>query len=257
MIHKIMGYGITGLGYDPKTFLIDDPRIDTDVLTAIQGGEEKFSDTAFGNYLLEKAGDLQNKDTLKKASANDMMDYFMYRIIEEDVEAGFKAANGVIHDAKVGEPSTLIVVPYSNHRDWIRRGDPIDHAEYSASHPVYGAGAYRPVVQPLTEPLYPYDLYMNSFTGENLTRDQHVSVGMYRKIKNALRQELTDAEQNIIRMAANQQVVKAGFLDEDDFLVHCVPAIPEEVENYLRMTGLFTDDLVLRQLRPMIMTYWS
>lgn len=257
IINKVMGYGLSGVSHNPATFQADDSRIDTNVLTGLQSRHEKYSDNEFANYLFDRVGDFQDPSKMKQASADDLMAYFVAKTIQEDGYNGFRFADGVIYDPETADPETLLIVPYASHEKWIRRDDDMDYAEYDLMYRRFSGLDFRPVVQVLPNPLYPYDVFMNASTGEVLDNRQHNAIGLYRKMKANLSKPVDHSIIDLLRAGMLSQAVKAGFRDEDDFLMNCVPAIPDEIKDFVKMTGLFTDDRIILQLRPMIMTYWA
>lgn len=258
IINKVMGYGLGDIQYDPETHLINDPRINTEVLSAIQNRDEKYSDTAFSEFLSERVDNLKAEDLFHQYSADILMAHFASKVITEDKQKGFKIADGVIYDAESADPHTLILVPYSNHKEWIRRHDAIDYAEHSLLPYESNESRYNPIVRQLSDPLYPYDIFMDTFTGRTLTNEQHVAVKQYRQLELVLlRPEFNEDMKVHAHDKMKEEVVKAGFRTISEFKKYCAPVIPDEIEDFLEMSGLFNYSRVVYQLRPMIMTYWG
>ena len=257
IINKVMGYGLGNIQYDPVTHLINDPRINNEVLSAIQNRDEKYSDTAFSEFLEERVAKLQAHDLFYQYSSDILMAYYGSKIIRNDKKKGFKIADGVIYNAKSADPNTLILVPYSNHDTWIRRHDAIDYAEHSILPYDSLKSRYNPTVNLLPDPLYPYDLFMDTFSGKTLTPNQHVAVGNYRQLELVLlRPEFNEEMKAHAHAKMEEEVVKAGFRTISEFKKYCAPVIPDEIEDFLEMSGLFNYNRVVYQLRPMVMTYW-
>jgi hypothetical protein len=49
----------------------------------------------------------------------------------------------------------------------------------------------------------------------------------------------------------------AGFDSHADATSNVVPVVPEEIRDLAAFAGLFTDDTIWRQLRPLLYAYWS
>lgn len=254
--HKVLGYALSGVTHDPETFNVTDPRIDSAVLAAIHNKEKEISDIAFSEFLINEVGELEAHDAILRHSADEIMRYLSAKLIREDNDSnGFKCAQGVIYNAEHISPDTFMLVPYSNISDWIRRPSPIDHAEQAI---LYGDST-KTIINNVPRFVYPFDLYMNASTGVTLTNSEHNQVDLYRQMKANYDKAIEGSplrSTDIAEIAFEKVAVKAGFLNYEDFLTNCVFVIPDEIKDYVRMTGLFPDEKTVLQLRPMVMTFW-
>ena len=153
----------------------------------------------------------------------------------------------ITHDAEYGLPEVLLLQPLSMLGEWSRYDDSIDYAQETY---LRGDEAQQNRVEPITHcvaaGLYPWSgTYMDDRTGERLGD----MVMHWIRVTNSLKGD-PGTEMDLLARAA-------GFADHADALAHCAPLVPEEIRDLATFAGLFTDDTVWRQLRPVLYTYWS
>ena len=226
-IHKVLGYGLDDVKYDKEKWKIDDHRINTKA--AFIGGDDKEDD--YSKYTSEGYIEWLKENATGK--------------FHFDIALNLKSRQDQIHDCihydpEYGESNVLVFRPLSC-PDWSRYDDSIDYAQSAyLSEQVCGNS-----VGLINEGLYPWiGEYMDKRTGETLDK----------KIMWWIRSKNDNAD-DIHHLDALAECF--GFKDHKEALENVRPTIPEPIIDLCRYLNIFNDEKYIRQLRPMIYTYWS
>lgn len=222
---KAMGYGLSDL--IPGT----DPRVNWEVMDAILHQPQKFTDDMLAEYVLAR-----HEET------DDMLLKVLYTLIKDELDPQtYEAAQHVLYPDN-GAMRLLMFVPYLSHKTWVRYDDPIDYAESKISK---GSNHH---INLLDTPPAPYDMWMNSRTGETLSNAQVMSVRLYQNFRSVGVQMSVGLEE-IIR--------QGGFTSDADIRHNFNAVIPETVRYFADMTGVFTDPETVTTLKPLVATYFA
>lgn len=238
-IHKVMGWALTDVRYDRAAWAFTDERINLESpLLGCRLGSGAID--AYARWLRARDGDdavgasFTMCATLQDARSRN-------RTIPLD--------RVVVHEPETGSPKVLVVTPPWAH-DWCRWDDPIDYqVETSRRRPGVG-----PRVQVLRYAPFPFDgLYMDADSGERFEPAQNGSV--FAQCRAAVREHGLDGTS-----VAELDAIARTLLAIPTWQEACrrvVPAVPDDVAALVEWGHLFTDPAVVRQMRPVIYTYWA
>lgn len=253
-IQKALGWGITGLEYDPEDryYMPTDTRVDV----------KRF-------YQRQNDGLLTNEswiEWLTKRLAEQVPDsdgQFIYTFAlheAKDVLAQNKEdiVRNIVFEGEYGDTGTILVVPpgTSNFR---HSDDPLDYYECYLS-----GSQMAPKVQTLDVGIYPWSSsYMRSDTGEVIPDVDRQLRSYIKSVKEGMK-HTDDEEENaksreLIRLLSKKLSDDIGF--EGDFeTVYdiIVPDVPLEIKELLAWSGIITDPQKgWKDFRPMLYTWWS
>lgn len=222
-IHKMLGYGLTDV--DP----VLDARLNRDspvfryALEGVTHVEEYFKWVeAHGPRSFDVA-----KSMLKSSRKRGEGEFLLQNCFQ------WGTADG-------GLQNVLCVRPLA-WTDWYRYDSAIDYAEQT-----YSKKGQRDVVKVLNHGHYPHVGYMDARTGEPLPKD--ADPWGYWRVRNGGVEDL-----DTLDMFAHL----AGFVDHAEASKFMVPLVPNEVRWLCEFAELFTDPTHVKDMRPLIYTWWS
>lgn len=253
-INKALGYGLTDIqtiqdAEDKEVFTLNDKRIDLSCLN----NRKDYSDGRFLDHmdtLIANEQDESKKDDL--AIEKFLFTESMHNPIGEaqvmDLENSYIAISGIHYNDYTGLPNVLVLTPPARVKaSWIRHDDDIDYAE---------AENMDPIIKQFTEPLYPYDGWMNTETGERLNKDDLETFQKIAFVEELIQNEI-NPENNIERINFLKKMYKTlGVSNQEEMEESRVPMIPLSVKVLCSWTGIIGMDAI-KTLRPMLYTYWS
>jgi hypothetical protein len=238
-IHKIIGYGLDDLVTDEKGYYIQDPRVNPEGIIIRSLENNEFSLDAYLEHLESQNDTYLNIDRsfFKTVSDKDKWKYNPYYSFHWNGEYGI--------------PNVICFCPIT-HSDWSRYDDIIDYVEATYIETPAQQNQYKI----LAHGIYPWDgIFMDARTGKTLPR-QAVVVRRMMKTIEKLREENSDKDIEVPGLVM-EGVREIGFSSYEEARDYMAPIIPESIIDLLKWGKAFTDESVVRQLRPMMYTYWS
>lgn len=252
-IHKALGWGITGLEYDPQNhyYVPTDSRVD------VKGFYQKQNDGLLTNeswveWLTERAAEHPPESnehfihTFTLHQAQDMLKNNSEKIV-----------HNIVFEGEYGDTGTILVVP-PGAKNFRHDDDPFDYYES------YLTGVHmEPKVQTLDVGIYPWSAsYMRSDTGEAISDLARQLRSYIKSLKEANKHTDDESERaknlEVVRVISKKISDEIGF-EEDFETVYdiIVPDVPLEVKELLAWSGIITDPKGWKDFRPMIYTWWS
>lgn len=131
--------------------------------------------------------------------------------------------------------------------DWSRNDDTIDYTQETFLARSYGLEAVTDRLEMVNACIYPWDgQYMDDRTGDRL--DQ--------KIMMWVRSRNRSLEEPVSPGTLDLFAQEAGFTDHAEAQAHVFPVVPQEIRDLAEFSGVFTDETVWRQMKPLLYTYW-
>jgi len=227
-VHKYIGYGLADL--DATGEEVRDGRVNADYL--LRG---MYDDTRSA-AAYEVAVDAYNAG-MEDPRAR------VHTFALDKTTPNWEPMDSICWRAEYGDPRVLLLAP-PGYSDWRRYDDTIDWIEetYFADPPQGNR------VKILPHGIYPFSgLYMDSRTGERLT-----DVMDWVRFRSSVR-EGGDVPTDLLDETAQA----AGYADDAEAGEYVVPWVPTEITFLAKFLGVFTDDAVALQLRPMLYTWWG
>lgn len=228
-MHKMLGYGVTGLEVDDRG-RIADPRVNTDSILLDGEREGEATVLAYVSHIVGPGGDVERAlrgwqwETVNPNSLDP------FEAVEDFHETGLRG--------------TLLLRPVG-YSDLCRRNDLIDGVQERLAHP--GPRADR--LDVLGEGFYPYgNLYMDALTGVQLRWDD---IADWVRAKNGWQGMDPDREALLLCRHHWWEPMTSDALRE-----RVVPMPPSEIFDLARFGELFADESLLLALRPMLATFW-
>lgn len=230
-IHKCIGYGLND--FKGKS----DPRINP------------------LGYLGEDIG-WEDKDETwtKEGFYTYYKNHIEFAIYWDYVQKYFEVYDSVIFDDEYGMKNVLLISP-SFFKSWQRYDDIIDYVEAEK-------GSVNSC-KVLTYGIWPYNgIYTDLRTYEELKDNKDL-----KEFKHTLAREFlysynsskctSRKQKKMFLEYAHLYATKLGFNDIETALKNIVPSVPEEIELLCKWLMLFNDDNTIKELKPMIYTYWG
>jgi len=227
-IRRKLGYGLTDVQYDKEAWKFSDPRINASSFLL--------------DYETDKPDMADYREWLETNAEDTFVEGWYFSDLDEEKCRRCRPEDRldelVTHDPEFGEPGVLLIRPLG-YRDWQRYDDSIDY--YDAN---MGVGA-EPCVKLIDGGLYPFmGGYVDVRSGEKLGD----KIMWWVRAKNG---------GNVDPTKLDILAQTCGFRDHAEALEFVHPEVPAPIANLCRFGQLFTSDEVIRQLRPMLYTYWS
>lgn len=237
-IKRMLGYGLTDVECE-ENGEVTDSRFNLDDGWFGLDWEDR-EDKHIEDYIC-------HLDNLTKSNPDSLMTSIDKMNLEDALECNkrWEFYDVIHHDSEFGAPNVVLFQQW--HNDWTRRDDIIDYMEAENS---------KPSVNVLKRPIYPYDGWIHSETGESTYGETKY------KTKDGTTVSTVDTYAKIVQSInmgfPNQTMIeKAGFSSIEEAKEKIIPKIPEGVQEYLKYLKVFKDEKTYLQLRPMIYTYWS
>jgi hypothetical protein len=238
-IHRMIGYGLIDLKCDRKG-KISDPRIAPDsVLEADRKEFDHFNRENYLKFCKKNAKgwefDLMLEIDFLKKKANHWDWYYSF-----------------CHQSEFGLPNVLCITPACC-KDWKQYDNTIDY--YDAIVESRKSRKYmRNSVDVLENGIYPYiSQYIDRRDGRDL---ESTFACAFWQMTNAQR-DAKKRRKDASFYNGNQLAQKIGFKDAEDALENMRPKQPDMIVNLCRFGKLFNDESTIRDLVPMLYTYWS
>lgn len=255
-IQKALGWGITGLEYDPKDryYVPNDSRVDV----------KRFYQRQNDGLLTNNSWlEWMTKRTDEQAPDSDESFLYTFGLHEaKDLVAQNKEeiVRNIVFEGEYGDTGTILVVPPGT-TNFRHSDDPLDYYES------YLNGSHmEPKIQTLDVGIYPWSVYyMRSDTGEQVSDLARQFRSYIKSVKESMKKkEYTDEEERakdaqLIRILSKKLSDEIGF--EGDFETAydiVVPGVPLEIKELLAWSGIITDPVAgWKDFRPMLYTWWS
>lgn len=226
-LHKFLGYGLVDV-------IEDDPRLNKK--SWVFTYEE---DPTLKEYF-------QWLDTLPY---HVTLDTLSRNMLEEMELKHRRPRDAFAWQPEFGLPNVLAIQPVSEAK-WSRYDDTIDYTEevWLRGHDC------EPRVEVVAGGLWPHLGYMDKRTGEVLKDGSIIPWVRFRNRK-AGEYAAEDAER--IAHVEDELARMAGLADNQDAVENVIPLVPREIRDIIDFSGVFNDQDVWTQLRPLLYTYWA
>lgn len=238
-IHKFIGWGLTDVQTDGE-YTVTDPRINAERLGDLN---------AYEGPTLREYRDWLDKNREKDGFGlpRGLLDDWWLR--DEKAKEGLDErlsghVGGCIrYNPEYGLKNVLAIRPVSCD-DWERYDDMIDWIEETYFHVEDNSQYDR--VEELPSGIYPFNgAFMDKRTGQRVSSD----IMWWVRTKND-GDDLGQIEMDTLAQAGS-------FADHADALENCVPHVPEEIRALCKFTGIFTNEDVWKDLRPILYVWWG
>jgi hypothetical protein len=193
----------------------------------------------YGFHRLRKNDPIINKQALEACYERTTEEFIAF--LETKKGEGYHASL-VIQDVKrcdwepydsvksSGYHDKTIVFTPPSYKDWSRYDDIIDYAEVC-----YLGKTPRDTVKQLDVPIYPFISWMDKNTGKPLTREENDLAFVAARLRSS---KIKPTESNILAVSERM-----------------VPDIPKCIRYFLEFSKIVPGEAI-KELRPMIYTYW-
>lgn len=253
-IRKFMGYGLKNLkvGYCdeyPDYIVSNDSRVNLDFLKH----QKNYSDQSY----LDHIGKLINeeKDPDEKSSL-EMERFFFTDSISKNfsidhnlnLQQSYNAYNAIKYDNENGLANAILIMPPAMvHSDWSREDNDMDYAE---------TDTMEPSIKEFQKPLYPYDGWMDATTGEPIKTGLLRNVNSIRYLEGIIPEKSGHEEKGKLESALQKLYQTIGMKDSKELESRVVPIVPLSVRMLISWSGIIKQESI-KELRPMLYTYWS
>lgn len=222
-VHKELGYGLTDVMTNEAGDIID-PRFTGSFHT------EGFDDLTLQDYL----------DFLKKCQDDGDARAAWAKPYEKP--KNWRPYKSFTHEAEFGLANVFLVTPVEEVEKWKRYDDMLDWVEEARMDKHHDGSPNW--VKEIHYPLYPYDTWMDSATGEGI-RDAHSD-------KQVVRFLLKDNQSQLTTFLNAR-----GFPSLEEYEKRVVPNVPDSIRYLCRWADIFVDPKTVLELRPLLYVYWG
>lgn len=237
-IHKVIGYGLTDIktGYD---YNITDSRINPDGILGIS--YEKRDTYEVNQYKIF----LENKKELEMTGERLFLINLELANIESYPERYEAFQYKFKHDAEYGLPEVLCIVPPMYTEEWCRYDDMIDIVEEEVKRHQNPSHKINHVYE-LKKGIYPWEYSYQNEHGEPFRFHSTTLEIAYYSSSHLTEEELDELVKQLY-----------GYADWYTFKKSIKPVVPYCVHLFCEFCELFTEINYIRDLRPILYTYWS
>lgn len=248
-IRKILGYG-----WDDFEGFDKDPRI-KDNWKDKNYNHNSFTYKGFLEYCEKRLGEIREKYP-KEEDRMFIDEYFSLLWISrgfKNNESSYKELDddaihydSISYDEEFGYDNVIVfTIPWQ--KDWYRYDDIIDYYQWHKK-------SIGPHVKVINRPIYPYDFYINSKTGNRVKFEYRDT---YSFLNDLIKKEKDEKRKLDLKLGLEKVCKEAGFDGTEDASKHFVPGIAEDVRLIIDYFQIFKNPLVVHTLKPMIYTYWA
>lgn len=233
-IRKMLGYGLFDLKH--KGGKLVDPRLN----------EDSILNNIYDN-------DKYNKKLLLKyfKSKNKGFEIDLHFDIAGLTKSDWTPRDSFVRSVEGGMPNVLCIIPPSLYKEWFRYDDVIDY--YEANIESKTTRVYQQAkLTVLQHGIYPWTgYYVDTRTGESLKELRATHASNYFVCADHVR----DGKNKDIDL--DKMAQKAGFQDEAELQKYMRPKVPDGVKALCQYGNLFKKEETIRELVPMMYTYWD
>lgn len=245
-LQKLLGYGLADIQLDENNTMID-PRINLAAFSDY-GAEsiQRKSMVGYRKWILENEPQTP-LDEEAELSYDDIR-YLSRSAADEDLAP--QKATDFIHLLSEGQllpgsKGILLCQPYLTSKEWTRSDDIFDFVENQKDNADTKDYTDAPKVKLLPYGIWPYDgQYVDVLTGKILTSRQ------WRVIRTAKENK---AENSFLTKVLDE----LGYESVEEAHQRVVPKVPAELHSLLNWANIFTNTGFIRNLKPMVVTFWQ
>lgn len=199
---------------------------------------EDYADKDFKDYL-DYVANIEYEDEIEKIRSGSEKALIRANDLDVNQVSPHDIVNIIEEEYNDNSKMAIIIVPVSEATTWNRFDDPIDY---------YEAKTPNNTLRYLKGGIFPWEgSYMDKRTGKPL-RGKVFENAMFLK-------EISSIENK--SSILNEYAVKCGFNDFNDYQENVVPDVPLPVRNVISYLKPFNDDSIVKELLPMLATYWA
>jgi len=243
-INLMMGYGLTNLECDDDG-VITDPRINPVGylgLKEVSIDDDVFTMSGFNKQVHKLL--MQHVYGTRSIDVDDLFFHHNYCKTKANV------SDCIVHDAEMGLPGVLCLIPPVQYDNWYRYDSTIDY--YLSTANVFPMSNSESWVRSYDFNFYPYSSYIDTHTGEYITYPRaNIVQELYRRTADT---GIWTGD-NVVFSTDWKEILDCSTSVEAR--ARYVRAIPGCLKAFIQYTKLFTSDDVIFQLKPILYSYWS
>lgn len=253
-IKKALGWGITGLEYDPEDryYIPSDSRVNVKEFYS-RKNERLLTNESWLEWMTQRLA-----EQVPDSDAHFMYTFALHEAQNSVAQNKENVAENIIFEGEYGDTGTILVVP-PGATNFRHSDDPLDYYESYLNE-----NDMSPKIQTLDVGIYPWSAsYMRSDTGEKVSDLARQFRSYIKSMKTANQKETKEDEvaknDEVIRVLSKKLSDDIGF-DGDFETVYdiIVPDVPLEIKELLAWSGIITDPANgWKDFRPMLYKWWS